>query len=48
MSLDKLCVLFAAFALAFVSASSVWAELPLTGEVKTIDGKAVDLASYKG
>ncbi|MEX0671552.1 MAG: glutathione peroxidase [Pirellulales bacterium] len=48
MSLDKLCMLFAAVALGAVSASSAWAESPLTGEVKTIDGKAVDLASYKG
>jgi glutathione peroxidase len=28
--------------------SSAWADSPLVGEMKTIDGKAIDLASYKG
>lgn len=48
MSLDKFCILFVAFTMAVGVVSAARAESPLTGEVKSIDGKAVDLASYKG
>ena len=48
MSIEKLVVMIVACAALMSVASSTRAAAPLAGEVKAIDGKPVDLASYKG
>lgn len=48
MSIEKLVVMIVACAALMSVASSARAAAPLAGEVKAIDGKPVDLASYKG
>ena len=47
MSIEKLVVMIVACAAFACAASNAWAAAPLTGEMKAIDGKPVDLASYK-
>ena len=48
MSIEKLVVMIVACAAFACAASSAWAAAPLAGEMKAIDGKPVDLGSYKG
>ena len=48
MSIDKLVVMIVACAAFACAASNARAAAPLTGVLKSIDGKPVDLASYKG
>lgn len=48
MTIEKLCMVMAVVAFAMVAAPRANAATPLAGEMKTIDGTVVDLASYKG
>ena len=48
MSIDKLVVMLVACIAFACAASNALAAAPLAGEMKSIDGKPVDLASYKG
>ena len=48
MSIEKLVVMIVACAALMSVASSARAAAPLAGEMKAIDGKPVDLGSYKG
>ena len=48
MSIEKLVVMIVACAALACAASNARAAAPLPGEMKSIDGKPVDLASYKG
>ncbi len=48
MSIEKLVVIVVACAVFACAASNAWAAVPLAGEMKSIDGKPVDLASFKG
>jgi len=48
MSFEKLCIAAGVFPLLLACAVSARADLPLSGEMKKIDGSPVDLGSYKG
>jgi len=48
MSIAKLVVMLVACAAMMCAAANARAAAPLTGEMKSIDGKPVDLAGYKG
>jgi len=48
MTIEKLWMVMAVVAFAMVAAPRAGAATPLAGEMKTIDGTVVDLASYKG
>ncbi|MFM8951689.1 MAG: glutathione peroxidase [Planctomycetaceae bacterium] len=46
--MEKFVVMIVACAALMSVASNAWAAAPLAGEMKSIDGKPVDLGSYKG